>query len=364
MRKTRELTLLLIIGVAMSVLMTGSLVAGELGGITINGFGHQSYIETDTNTFVVDDGTEGSYQDMTVGLTFTAKPSDQVYLRAQVVHRDEEIALDWGFGEYHFNEYVGIKAGKMKLPFGFYTELLPVKALHPFTFLPGVYDYGVNSVMGFGAFGNYEFDNGWGVSAEVYNGYFPAGIGGTLDDFLGGQLWVTPSVEGLRVGAGYFATTLNIPIYGMETPLSFMMLSAEYVGDKFFARSEYSPVKADDEKTQTNYYIEAGYLVHPMIQPVARLTSWKNESWVDDVGNYDLVTGRDMFGRPMLTEDETGIALGVNIFPATGVVLKGEYHMVDGNSSFAPANQDPLSLANPSPDEKWNLFAFSMAFMF
>lgn len=365
MKKTRELTLLLVVGVAMSVLMTGSLVASTFGDVTINGFGHQSYIETDTNTYVVDDATEGSYQDMTVGLTFTAKPSDKVALKAQVVQRDGEIKLDWGFGQYQINEYFGVKAGKMKLPFGFYTELLPVKALHPFSFLPGVYDYGVNAVMGFGVFGNYEFENGWGVSADLYNGYFPAPeFAGSLDDFMGGQLWVTPPVQGLRVGAGYFQTDLNIPIYGMETPLEFLMFSSEYVGDKLFVRGEYSPVKAYDEKSQTTYYLEAGYLVHPMIQPVVRFSSWKDELFEEMAANFDLVTGRDMMGRPRLTETETAIALGVNFFPASGIAIKGEYHIFDGNSSFYPGNQDPLSLMNPSPDEKWNMFAFSLAFMF
>ncbi len=352
-RISRVMQILMIAGFCIAII--GSANAGELDNISIHGFAHQSFIKTDTNTFVVDNAEDGSFKDFTVGLTFTAKPANNVFIRAQIIENDNTIDLDWGFGEYHINENFGVKAGKMKLPFGLFTETMPVRALQPFNFLPGFYNFGVNTVNGFGGFANYEHENGWGGSFDLYGGYFPANIGGSLDDILGGQLWITPPIDGLKTGFGYVQSTLNIPLYGMAMNLKFCMLSCEYTGDKLFMRSEYSWATVDGDKDNQWLYAEAGYLVNEYIQPVVRWAKWEDLDWT---------SAPDPVGRPKLTKTETEIGMGVNVFMSNGVILKLEYHMFDGNSSLALSNQDPMDMKNPVPDEKWNLLSLSTAFMF
>ncbi len=337
-----------VFGALLLALIASGASAGSLSdGISINGFGHQSWVKTDTNTYIVANSADGSVRDYVMGLTFTAKPSDRVYVRAQILHGPDGLNLDWGFGEYHFNDNVGFKAGKVKLPFGLYTQTMDVKALQPFAFLPGIYFYGVNSYNGFGLFGSHELENGWGGEVELYGGESPTAAGdGTLEDFVGGQVWVTPPVDGLKFGAGYWQMNLRVAGWP-ELPVSIVMPSLEYVGDKLFLRGEANIIKLDKEKESKSFYVEAGYMVHALIQPVAR---WTHA--VDDNFDADLNT---------TTEDEDAIGIGINFFPAEGMVVKLENHFVTGNSSLEASQRNGWNL---TPDDKWNLTALSVAFMF
>ncbi len=350
MSKSKTMTLILAFGIVMSMLLgAGAFAQGGLGGVTMNGFGHQSYLKTDTNTYVVSNASEGSFDDFVLGLTFTAKPADRVFVRAQVIHQDASIELDWGFGEYHFNEYVGIKAGKVKMPFGCYTETMDVKAMQPFTYLSGFYFYGVNSYNGVGLFGSYEAESGWGGEAEVYAGVgVVEGGAGRLKDLAGAQVWVTPPVMGARAGFGYWQTELNVPAWP-QMDVSVAMISAEYVGDRLFTRGEHTIVKTNGEESNTYDYAEAGYLVTDIFQPVVR---WSHAK---------LETPELQLAATGITQTETDIAFGINIFPAEGFVIKAEHHMVDGNSSLEAMQRLGLNLV---PKDKWSLTAVNIAFMF
>ncbi|MCP4685327.1 MAG: hypothetical protein GY867_07750 [bacterium] len=350
MSKSKTMTLILAFGIVMLMLLSaGAFAQGGLGGITINGFGHQNYIKTDTNTYVVPDGTDGSFEDYVMGLTFTAKPSDQVFVRAQIVHQNNEVRVDWGFGEYRFNEYLAFKAGKVKLPFGLYTETMDVKAMQPFSYLPGIYFYGVNSYNGVGLLGSYEAESGWGGEAEIFRGQSVTSDGvGRLKDLVGTQIWVTPPVMGAKAGFGYWQTEINVPGWPVMD-VSIAMISAEYVGDQILVRAEHNFTNANSEEVSTNTYVEAGYLIKELVQPVVRWANTKLENPEAELQARGL------------TADETDIAFGVNIFPAEGFVFKAEHHIVDGNASLEPTQRQGQNLA---PDDKWGLTAISVAFMF
>jgi hypothetical protein len=333
------------------VLSANALCGGFGDNITINGFGHQSYIKTDTNTYVVGDATQGSFKDYVMGLTFSAKVTNQVFIRAQMVHSSDGFQLDWGFGEYHFNDNFGVKAGKVKLPFGLYSETVDVKALQPFGYLHGVYFYGINDFNGVSLFSSFESESGFGGSLDIYGGTGIYAVGfaqGSLEDFYGGQAWITLPVDGLRFGYGYWQTVLNVTNYP-EIDVNMHMGSGEYIGNKFFAKTEYNKVQAQGENTQTNFYMEAGYQVHEMIQPVMRY-GWQK-----------LHEDKMVLDYRGLTETETEYAFGVNIFPSRGFMVKLEHHVMDGSASL---DRTQMMAQNLAPNDKWSLTMMSVAFMF
>ncbi|MCP4581175.1 MAG: hypothetical protein GY839_06120 [candidate division Zixibacteria bacterium] len=335
--------------IIMALMLLCYIQSAKAADVTINGFGHQSYITTDTNTYVVDNATEGSFKDYVMGLTFTAKASEKAFIKAQIVRQGTEFRLDWGFGQYQVNEYFGIKGGKIKLPFGFYTETMDVKALQPFTFLTGIYFYGVNSFNGFGAFGSYELENGLSGELEIYGGSSPTSDGlGILKDFLGTQVWINPPLDGLRMGFGYWQMALEVTGWP-EMDVSVMLASAEYIGNKIFIRSEYNRNSTDDVAAGSNIYVEGGYLVHDLVQPVVR---WAHSSYEEEEAVL-VMRG--------LTKTEDAISFGVNLFPTDGIVFKLEHHIVDGNTSLEPTQRTGQNLV---PGDSWGLTAASIAFMF
>ncbi len=322
--------------------------AGGLENVTINGFAHQSYVKTDTNQYIVDDSEDGSVDDYVVGLTFTAKASDPVSIKAQFIKRgNNDLELDWGFGEFRFHKNFGLKAGKIKLPLGLFTETMDVKALQPFSYLPGFYFYGLNAYHGLGLFSSYEHKSGWGGEFEIYGGK----SGDYFHDFFGQQTWITPPIDGLRFGFTFMKANMNHPAFGTY-PIKVAMGSGEYVGEKLFGRSEFTNIKVEDSKLYF-WYAEAGYLVHPMFQPVVRYA----RSWNPDMSDAELTLRN-------LTEAQNTFSFGVNVFPAEGVVLKAEHHINDGSAGLSATQETSGMTKNMDPDDKWNLSMVSVAFMF
>jgi len=355
----------------------GAGVQAGMGDVTINGFGHQSYLKTDTNQYITSNSSDGSFDDFVLGLTFTAKVNDKIRVRSQIVNDLGGIRLDWGFGEYNFNDNFGFKVGKVKLPAGLQTETQDVKALQPFAFLPQpLYGSGVNSYTGAGLFAGTELENGFSGEVEVFVGKstadqytFAAPI--EFTDFIGGRLMVTTPVPGLRFGGAFVSTkfTLALPeVTGIDMttdppspivayidremdvriPLGFV----EYVGDRLFVRGEYAQFDLDYHKSPT-YYVEAGYLITPVFQPVARYTHGE----VNDITNDLLAMSNAARG---ITDDMTEIAFGLNVFLGSGMVVKAEYHAFDGSAELDQQTFD----RNAVVDDKWNMMAAQVAFMF
>ncbi|MCP4703210.1 MAG: hypothetical protein GY865_01250 [candidate division Zixibacteria bacterium] len=343
---------MMVLGLSISVF------AGDIGEtISINGFGHQSYLKTDTNTYVVEDANDGSFRDYVTGLTFSARPSEKVFIRAQMLHSSAGLQVDWGFGEYHFNDNFGFKAGKVKLPFGFYSETMDVKALQPFSYLTGIYFYGVNSYNGVGFFGSHEFNSGWGADLEVFAGASITADGtGILKDFYGGQFWLRPPVDGLKLGFGHWETEINVPGWPVF-PVAISMFSGEYIADSWFLRSEYNLNIQTHEKTGTNLYIEGGFMINDYIQPVVRWANTKLEE-----GSLALSYG--------IEDTENAYSFGVNVFPSPGMVVKLEHHIMKGDASLQATQREGLNLgtmtlSGPSgPENNWSLTSMSVAFMF
>ena len=124
-----------------------SLFALELGKLQINGFVSQGYMESSGNNFLDSDSEDGTFEINEVGLTFNATVTDKLRIGAQILSRDlgedgnNDIELDWAFGDYRVTDRFGVRAGKLKLPIGLYNETRDSDFLRPMAFLPqSVYD--------------------------------------------------------------------------------------------------------------------------------------------------------------------------------------------------------------------------------
>ena len=166
---------------AFMVLLISPIIscAYDLGSVQINGFLSQGYLDSGDNNFLANSKT-GTAQFNEVGLTFTTRINEELRLGAQLLSRDlgdvgnNEVKLDWGFADYHYSDYAGLRLGKVKLPLGLYNEGRDSDFLRPMVFLPqSIYDETKRDLLvayqGAGVYGNLPL----GPIGDVdYHGYY------------------------------------------------------------------------------------------------------------------------------------------------------------------------------------------------
>jgi hypothetical protein len=135
--------------------------------------------------------------------------------------------LDYALAEYTFNDYIGIRAGRIQRPQGIYNDIQDLDLGRTFVLLPqSVYnarwrDF-YESLDGGELFGTVPLGAAGSLTYEVYGGVVqPSADGGLaaeiqtslpangrLDKFnwpsiTGGQLWWNAPLDGLRLGAAF-----------------------------------------------------------------------------------------------------------------------------------------------------------------
>lgn len=233
----KKLTIALILG----ILTAGSAFAAELGDVDIHGFISQGYMQTNENNFLADT-QDGTFEFNEMGINFTTWLLPGLRAGVQLFAKDlgpvgnDEIKVDWAYGDYRYKEWLGIRAGILKIPYGFYNETRDVDLLRTSIFLPqsvyaenfrdpsvkmkggGVYgdiSMGKGGTLTYKAqFGTLNVSNDGGTARSAEGGAFSGGIsldvnGIDVEQKYVAQLqWATP-LEGLRIGASVTDTKLE-----------------------------------------------------------------------------------------------------------------------------------------------------------
>ncbi|PKK88909.1 MAG: hypothetical protein CVV64_16830 [Candidatus Wallbacteria bacterium HGW-Wallbacteria-1] len=132
--------------------------------LDIHGFISQGYIKSSSNNFLVD-SAEGSYQFNEIGLNFSTQLKDDLRLGMQLLSRDlgrqgnNDVNLDWAFGDFRWRDWMGFRFGKMKTPMNLHNETRDIDFLRTPILLPqGVYDESLRDItqsfQGLGIYGN------------------------------------------------------------------------------------------------------------------------------------------------------------------------------------------------------------------
>lgn len=111
----------------------GGLFAVELdkmGGVQIHGFISQGYLYSDDNNFYAD--TEnGTPKFNELCINFASDVTDRLKMGVQLFRRNlgefgGDVELDWGYASYLLRDWVGIRAGRMKIQHGLYNHVRDV----------------------------------------------------------------------------------------------------------------------------------------------------------------------------------------------------------------------------------------------
>ena len=128
--------------------------AFELGeNLRINGFLSQGYIKSEGNNYL-GDSLDGSFQLNEFGLTLNSTVTDNLRLGLQLLSRDlgaegnNDVLIDWAMADYRWQDWLGIRLGKGKLPIGLYNQGRDSDFLRPMVFLPqSIYDEGKRTLV-------------------------------------------------------------------------------------------------------------------------------------------------------------------------------------------------------------------------
>jgi hypothetical protein len=399
--------------IATSLLvLTANVHAMDAAGIDIHGFASQGFIQTSReNNFPVSNSGKGSFNfnDFAINFSKEVAPGLRVGLQLLAMDRGgygkDKVTLDWAYGDYRPFDWLGFRAGKIKMPLGLYNESRDNDALRTFIFLPEnvYYDYerdSVNAITGGSIYGsvalgaagtvNYQFQVGTtpiavdSASAMNYSAYITtAAAPMAVTDISSGTTivhhleWRTP-FEGLRttlsgLHTSYSGTangtftnpdTLDVApsvdsdwkfdalhryILGLEYTYKDLILAAEYQLENHKVSVSYVNPPAGLENYCSKQAMDSWY-----ISATYRLTDWF------ELGGYYSEIYADRNNRNGSTFLDLGLStpwqtwqkekvLTMRFDPVTNLVFKVEGHLIDGTWN--------MSESTDASKKDWYLFA-------
>lgn len=379
---------ILVHGIAVALIcatVTAPAGAVDFGDkISIHGYGNWAYGKTDGNTYVNGDD-KGTWDTMEFSLGVTARPAERLTVHAQpfweMSEGGTESSTDFAFVEYAVSPALALRAGRIKQPFGIYTEIFDVGVLAPFNHLPqGIYGHsgfvseaymgvGVTGAINLGATLRLQYDlyggeleseltTPWASAAgeppeEAESGAEMAEIGvaeeeGSTDvqDMVGGRIQIGAAGGSYTVGISAYTGKVDVKTFGEEVEgdrHSAVGAHLELMLGGLTLRTEYAYQRAETYNANAAYG-EASYMITPHWQ-VALRYDWTE---VDPEGDVEIDSS--------LLEC-TDIGVVVNYIVNPNFVVKIAYHTVDGNR-FTGANE------GEEQDEQTGLVTAGVSFSF
>jgi hypothetical protein len=381
---------LLSIASAAALLCIGRVAfAEESAPVEVHGFVSQGFIKSTSNNYLTD-SKRGSFEFAEVGINFTKSFTDQLRVGMQLFTRDlgpignYTPNLDWFYLDYRFADWLGLRAGRTKLPFGLYNEINDIDSARVPILLPqSVYpitsrDY-LLAQTGLELYGHVPLDAAGALEYRLYGGTIYLDTAGsaatitklTVPYLAGGRLmWQTP-LDGFQVGgslqamrldfdyqppaaliaslqmAGTLPADFRAPLR-VELPALLTVGSVEYqVGDLLLA-AEYSrwrvqiesPVQALVANSDT--VSERGYF----------LTSYRVAPWLAP-GLYYSVLFKDVDRRSGRDAYQHDVAATLRFDLTDHWLLKLEGHYLRGTAALASALNDNRATSTLTKD--WGL---------
>lgn len=399
--------------------------------IDIHGFISQGYLKTDENNYMTDT-KDGSFQFNEMGINFGTWVASGLRVGMQFFARDmgdigeDEVEIDWAFGDYRWRDWLGIRVGKLKIPLGFYNETRDMDMLRTSVLLPtSLYSETnretINAMKGAGIYGDIYSERLGGFSYQFLAGTSDIGTdsavaksaeGASLstapmkvDDIEAGEdqyvysiMWDTP-VTGLRIGTSFLHARMDMyahltqsvpgPPDFSTTPPTFPVYVAgttvhtdlESMDIRYFS-TEYSigDVVLSGECLQMNRKTRMKIFSGPMAEK-----DFTMDMDTDSIGYYGSISYRPFVNFSVATyyseffsdeDDKDGenfspsykawlkdFCISLSYDVTSNWVVKIEGHHMDGVAFLFP--QDNIGDSGvPEYEKEWYLFAAKVTFVF
>ncbi len=397
-------------------------------GVDIHGFISQGFISTSRYNYLVNSDS-GSFAYNELGINFSKNLTKKLRIGVQFLSRDlgplynNEVMIDWAYGDYRWKDWLGIRAGILKVPVGFYNETRDIDSLRTFVLLPsGVYHETYREfqmgLSGIGIYGNVplgglgdmdyqiqvgtlNIDNDGGLG-QVYADSIMMQFGGLTTDFtmndievedeyVGSLIWRTP--WGLRLGGtvayasfialasgtwpignpapgGWAAGSFNAEIdgyrsrtftYSLEYTWEDLIFAVEYWNNMLDSKTTWSlgPPTTDSDSEREGWYASLSYRVNDWLE----LGSYYSMYWPNARSHDgDDVTGT---GTPKHKGWSEDIALAARFDINPFWLIKMELHRMDGTGVvIGSMNGSSITPATTFMDRRWWMFNAKISFTF
>lgn len=381
--------------------------AQRLDQIDIHGFASQGYMNSSNYDYLVR-SEDGSAEYQEFAFNMVSRVSDDLRVGLQLFARDlgslgnNEIELDWAFGDYHWQDQLGFRGGRFKMPYGFYNETSDFDAVRTAVLLPqSVYDLrfrdvmmAVNGLQAYGALdadviGGFEYSGYFGTiqtdnDGSVANLFNDAGAFAVQDlqfQHAAGAaiVWNTP-LDGLRLGETFNHWDMDMYVMLLEpfasmlaglgaSPdqtfamrnINFWTSSAEYTYGDLVLAAEYSRWMADlrnpfmsDTMNYEKWYAQASYRVNDWVE----FGSYYSEHYDDK----DDRSGESFASAHRAYQKDLALSLRFDVSHA--MIVKAESHFVRGTAQLLQLQNTGLMMDPTSQDENWRFWAVKTSFLF
>jgi len=383
-----------ICGLLMSVQVQAGFWPDEL---KVHGFLTQSLFHTSDNN-VYGNSDDGISPGLTeIGLNLSYQPFDRLTLSAQGLYRRAGkvdggiVRLDYGVADLNLfntqNGRIGIRGGRIKVPFGLYNETRDVAFTNPTILLPqGIYFDRSRSLLTSADGGSFyaDYNTQYGDFSFKFNLGMPLGDNEEIRSAILG-----PRVSGQFEATPAFATQINYEINGGEyifavsymdleleyspsdneiisagsTTIRPLLFSAQYNGEHFGLTAEYQyrwnnykdyGVISNLSFVTESWYVQSSYRFFSWLQGIVRYDQISTN--IDDRGGKIGVAN----GLPQHLSYAKDWMVGLRWDITSSWMLRTEYHRIHGTAWLAQAdNQD-----NSKTRQDWDLYALQLSYRF
>jgi hypothetical protein len=346
--------------------------------VAIHGFVSQGYMWSTANNYLTR-SSRGSFEFAEAGINFTAQVTSRFRLGFQIFARDlgplgnYTPQFDWFYLDYRFADWLGIRAGRTKLPFGLYNEFADVDPAYTPVLLPqSVYPSANRDFLlaqtGSELYGRIPIGVAGALEYRLYGGTIflrtpPSRSGDALavtdtrvPYVAGGRLmWETPlsglrlgtSIQTLRIDTDYLiAGTVRI---ALQFPLTIYLGSIEYTTGGLLLAAEYSRWRGEISSdapmifptvnvTNERFYVLASYRFAPFFQ----------------VGTYYAGFYLDVDRRSGRANQQHDVALTLRFDINPYLLVKLEGHFIRGVGLVEPSMNSGAMRSEMPRD--WGLF--------
>lgn len=397
------LRLLLISSLTLTV---GRLEAADLNlgtnlpPVSFHGFVSQGFLASTKYNYLDGDSKNGSFQFFEAGLNASMDPFPRTHITAQAFMFDVgnigkyEPALDYASIEYTFNDYLGLRGGRIRRPQGIYNQVVDVDLARTSILLPqGLYDARNRdfyaSLDGGEFFGSVPLRKAGSLSYEAYVGYSSpspkGGIGQAIHNSLppgshindlsspltvGEQIWWNTPLDGMRAGVAWqhafnFKTDLTVnlppPPFGPgpikthgDDDVDVAQLSLDYAWKRWTFQTEYQRLWLSAKAGSPGFVSDGWYAG----------AAYRFNKWFEAGTYYTEYYGnvRDRDGSTLAVPSDAyqkDLALSLRFDPTSWWILKVEGHYIHGTGLLND------NAANPARnDDGWFMLALKTTVSF
>jgi hypothetical protein len=350
---------------------------GDLLSVDVHAFLSQGFILTLENDYLTDNTTDGSLKFSEIGLNFSKNLTDdlsaglQLFSQFRGLSGNYDVILDWFYLNYRFADWLGLRIGRLKIPFGLYNESNDIDSGRVPILLPqSVYPLQTRQFLfaqtGFELHGFARADEAGALEYRLYMGTIfidpalaaPPGspVGLQFDvHYIGGAslFWETP-LDGLRIGGSLQSLRFDVTATIPGTPPILInnrsilwIASAEYLLGDLTLTAEYSRWRTKQKSDFPGASVPSVLQERAYAMATYRITSWLQ------TGAYYALFFPNLPTREGRANKQHDVAATLRFDINDYWLIKLEGHYMVGTAGLA----DPLRTEQPAALEpRWGAF--------